>query len=138
MSWALDVGNTDRLIAAMERYAGDTEAIINDVLHNEASQLIQDSIRALMPISDVKPWNGKLPHAKDNKKSLRDKKENLAITVRAGNRPDYQYLYFPDDGHTTDNHYGNQQFFARGCEAVKDDIIDRCIGKLTNNFEKGE
>lgn len=135
MSWTLNVGETENLLKAMKEYQGDVEATVNSVLHDKAtSQLIQDSIRNLMPKSNAE-WNGKLPHAKDNKKSLRDKKENLAITVRASGIPDYQYLYFPDDGSMTDNHRGGQAFFARGGEAVKDDIIARCIARLTNNFE---
>lgn len=135
MSWSLNVGEVDRLIAAMKDYQGDTEKAINSVLHDDTTiQLIQDSIRRLMPKSNVKPWNGKLPHAKDNEKSLRDSKDNLSVTIRSSGNPDYQYLYFPDDGSNTNNHAGGLHFFERGGEAVKDDIIERCIAKLTNNF----
>ena len=132
MSWILSVGKMDNLLKAMAEYQGNTEETVNSVLHDAATiQLIQDSIRQLMPRSNV-TWNGKLPHAKDSKKSLRDRKENLSITIHTSS--DYYYLCFPDNGRTSN---GNEQFFARGAEAVQDDIIERCIAKLTNKFEEG-
>lgn len=130
--YRINATEIDRLSAAMKEYAGDIEDAVNDVLHNQAGKLIQDQIYLLMPVSDVKPWNGKLPHAKDSK-SLRNVPDHLSITVTT--KKDYHYLYFPDDGSNTRNHYENQQFFARGGDAATDDVVDRCIAKLINNFE---
>ena len=39
--------------------------------------------------------------------------------------------FFAEDGTNTRRHIGNQQFFARGGENVKGEIIGRCIEKLT-------
>lgn len=128
----LDWEDLDRLQQAMKDFQGDTEETINDVLHNEASPLIQESIKRLIPVSG-RTWNGKTPPAKTSK-SLTDQKGNLSITVKTTKK--YQYLYFPDDGTNTRRHAGNQQFFKRGAEAKKGDIVDRCVGRLKNNFEK--
>lgn len=123
--------DVDNLVGAMKNYPGNAEEAINDVLHSEeVARLAQNSIKRLMPKSDKK--KGK--HAKDSN-SLRNTNENLATTVRTSKA--FQYLYFPDDGRTTRRHIGNQRFFARGGEAVQNEIIDRCIEKLTQTFEKG-
>lgn len=127
----VEFGETEKLIQAMESFQGDTESAINDVLHNEAGDLAQEAIRRLMPVSG-KRWRGKAPAAKKSK-SLRNINSNLAVTVTTSKR--YQYLYFPDDGTNTRRHAGNQQFFFRGGQNVQDEIIDRCITKLINNFE---
>lgn len=127
----VEFADTEKLIQAMEAYEGNTEEAINDVLHNEAGDLAQEAIRRLIPVSG-KHWRGKKPAAKKGK-SLRNINSNLAVTVTTNKA--YQYLYFPDDGTSTRRHAGNQQFFYRGGSSVQDEIIDRCITKLINNFE---
>lgn len=131
-TFRLDATQLDKLQQAMQQYQGDTEAAVNDVLHNQAPGLIQDSIRRLIPVSG-REWKGKKPPAKTGN-SLMSEPGNLSITVK--NTKNYGYLYFPDDGTNTQNHAGNQQFFRRGGEAVQDEIIDRCINRLVENFEK--
>lgn len=128
----VDTSGFEELQQAMKEFEGDVEKEINEVLHEEASPLIQDAVRMLMPRSNVKRWKGKLPHAKDSK-SLTDEKDNLSITVKTTKK--YQYLYFPDDGTSTKNHAGNQQFFRRGGESQSDEIINLCVGRLVNDFE---
>ena len=128
----LDAKELDRLQTALKNYPSNAEEAINDVFHNQASPLIQEEINRLMPRSNVKPWKGKLPHAKDSK-SLTDLKGNLSITVKSSKK--YGYLYFPDDGTNTRRHAGNQQFFWRGAEAKQAEIIDRCVTRLVGDFE---
>jgi len=127
MSFHLDVYQMDRLISALHDFEGDTESAINDVLHNEAGDLAQEAIRRLMPTSG-KRWKGKRPPAKTSK-SMRNDKANLEVTVR--NTSYYDYLYFPNDGSNTRRHAGQQFFFERGGESVVDDIIRRCIDRLS-------
>ncbi len=129
----MSVAEFEKLQSAMKEYQGDVEATINNVLHNQGGALIQESIQRLIPVSG-KSWKGKAPAAKTSK-SLQSINTNLAVAVTTTKR--YQYLYFPNDGTNTRRHVGNQRFFEEGGEAVKDEIIERCIGKLTNNFEKG-
>lgn len=130
-SFKLDVAEFERLQNAMKSFQGDTEKAINEVLHKDASTLIQDAVKLLMPISN-RTWTGKKAPAK-TAKSLTDEKGNLYITVKT--TKNYQYLYFPDDGSNTKNHAGNQQFFMRGAESQENEIIERCIAKLVNSFE---
>lgn len=130
-SFKINVATFAELQEAMKNYEGNVEEIINDVLHNQAGELIQTSIQRLIPVSG-KTWKGKAGAAKTSK-SLTSVNTNLAVTVKTTKK--YQYLYFPNDGTTTRRHVGNQQFFERGGEAVQNEIIDRCIVKLTTNFE---
>ena len=129
---SLDISQFDTLQKAMKEYQGDTEQTINDVLHNQAGQLIHDAIKPLIPRSG-KEWKGKKPPARTSN-SLQKVNEHLAVTVKS--RKDYGYLYFPDDGTNTRRHVGNQQFFKRGGESQTDEIINRCVKKLVNNFGK--
>lgn len=133
MRFELDATELERLQKALKNFPGDTEKAINEVLHEEASPLLQEEIKRLMPVSDVKPWKGKLPHAKQSK-SLTDEKGNLFVTVK--NSKKYGYLYFPDDGTNTRRHVGNQQFFRRAGEAKQTEIIDRCIKRLVGDIEQ--
>ena len=126
----INFSDSDKLLSAMKAFEGEVEPIINDVLHNQAGELIQESIRRLMPVSN-KTWKGKAPAAKTGK-SLQNVVGNLSITVTTSKK--HQYLYFPNDGSNTRRHVGNQQFFEEGGEAVKDDIIERCVERLINNM----
>lgn len=127
---SINYAEIDRLLKAMQDYQGDTEDAINDVLHNYAGNRAQTDIYRFMPVS--KKSKGK--HAKASQ-SLSNVNGNLSVTVTA--RGKWHYLYFPDDGTNTYRHAGNQRFFERGGEAAMNDIVDRCVSRLTNDFEKG-
>lgn len=126
----LDASSIDKLSKAMEEYQGNTEEVINRVLHTEAGAMIEESILQLMPVSG-RTWKGK-PGAAKTSKSLMSENGNLSVTVKTTKK--YQYLYFPDDGTNTRRHVGNQQFFRRGGESRKDEIIEMCINELTKVF----
>lgn len=127
----MDAREMERLQNAIKNFPGDAEETINSVLHNEGSELIQERITLLMPVSG-KYWAGKPAPAKIGK-SLRKETGNLSVTTKSTTK--YNYLYFPDDGSNTRNHVGNQQFFYRGAESAESEIADRCITRLTKNFE---
>jgi tartrate dehydratase alpha subunit/fumarate hydratase class I-like protein len=127
----IDSTDFDRLQNAMKEYSGNVEEAINEVLHNEAGADIEEAVRRLMPVSGRR-WKGKKPAAK-TAKSLRQLPANLSITVKSAKS--YQYLYFPNDGGSTNNHAGQQFFFEKGGEIVTPKVVDRCITKLIENFE---
>lgn len=127
----LDYEDFERLETAMRTYQGNVEDTVNDVLHNEAGQLIHDEIKRLMPMSG-KTWKGKKAPAK-TANSLAIVAGNLSVTVTT--KKAYQYLYFPDDGTNTYRHAGNQQFFSKSGENRKEEIINRCIKRLVNGLE---
>lgn len=126
----VEFAEVEKLQQAMKNYQGDTEDAINDVLHNYAGDRAQEDIVRLMPVSSKKTG----AHAKYSN-SLRNVLGNLSVTVTT--KGDFGYLYFPDDGTNTRRHVGNQQFFARGGDAAMNDIVERCVTRLTNEFEKG-
>lgn len=128
----LDTTGINSLEAAMKQYQGNVEEAINDVLHNDGGQLISEEIMRLMPHSGNRTWKGKKKHAKESK-SLLNENGNLSVTVKT--KKNWQYLYFPDDGSNTVRHAGNQQFFRRGAENQADEIKNRCITRLVNDFE---
>lgn len=131
---SLDLQEFERLERAIRSFPGNAEEAINAVLHSEGGQLIQDAIQPLIPQSG-KSWRGKKAPARTGH-SLRSTNENLAVWVRS--TKSYQYLYFPDDGTNTRRHVGDQQFFLRGALSVKGEVIDRCVGRLIQTFEKGD
>lgn len=119
----------ERIYEAIRNFPTDAETTINGVFHGEGSEMLQESITLLMPVSDKK----KGTHAKYSQ-SLRSTTGNLFVIIRA--KKNRQYLYFPDDGTNTYRHVGNQQFFRRGAEAVQDEIIDMTVGRLVQRFEE--
>ena len=128
----LDISNFDDVIEAAQNFSNNALALINDIIHKEAGDLIRSEIQPLIPASG-RTWSGKKAAASSTNPFASDKtSEMLAVTVHT--RSAYHYLYFPDDGSTTERHYGNQQFFKRGGEAATPDIIELCIGRLTEEF----
>ena len=128
LNFALTDDGVERFAEALENYEGKAGQVINDVLWNEAGTLIVEGIMPLLPRSGRKPWKGK-PKAAASAMPFTQKNETLAVTVKTKNA--YHYLYFPDDGSNTRRHVGNQQFMLRGAEDKQDEIIERCITRLT-------
>lgn len=128
----IDFASVEELENAMKNYQGNTEEAINEVLHNEAGELIREAVQRLIPVSN-RTWKGKKKPAKTSQ-SLMVVPSNLAVTVTT--KKAYQYLYFPDDGTNTVRHVGNQQFFQRGGESQTDEIINRCVNRLVNALEE--
>ena len=128
LNFALTDEGVARFAEALENYDGYAGQVINDVLWNEAGQLIAEGIIPLLPRSG-RTWRGKKAAAASTM-PFTQKNETLAVTVKTKNA--YHYLYFPDDGSNTRNHVGNQQFMLRGAEDQQDEIIERCFARLTN------
>lgn len=132
----LDLYHAEQLQEALLKYQRRAVTVINDVLHNEGGQLAEESIRRLIPVSG-KQWKGKRTAAKKANNSLAIEPGKLSVTVKT--TKNYHYLWFPDDGTNTYKHIGYKgvprEFFRRGGEAVQNEIIDRCINKLTETFE---
>jgi hypothetical protein len=133
-TFMLDDAEFERMQKALERFPGNAEDAVNEVLHGDGATLIKDSIRQLIPVSG-RTWKGKAAPASEGN-SLTSVPGNLSVTTKTTKR--YQYLYFPDDGTNTRRHVGNQQFFPRGAENVSSEIADVIIDKVTSKFEKGE
>ena len=131
MALYLNADQFNRVVDAINRYPHNAEEAINDILHNEGAEKIQERIRMLMP-SSGKTWRGKAPAAKASK-SMKNVNGNLFVEVKSAKR--WNYLYFPDDGSNTTRHVGNQQFFFRGAEAAQNEIVDRCVARLVSEFE---
>lgn len=127
----INIGGFEALQNRIKNFQGDAESVINEVLETEAVPLLQEEIKRLMPLSG-RNWKGKSKAAKLSK-SLTYTKSNLAVTILSTKK--YSYLYYPDDGSTTRRHAGNQHFFRRAGEAKTNEIVDRCINRLVNNFE---
>ena len=125
----LTIDDVDRIAKAIQMYPPNAESVINDVLYEQAGPMIMDSIMQYLPESH-RQWKGKKKSAK-NAQPFSQANGNLSITIRT--KQAYNYLYFPDDGSNTLNHYGNQQFMVRGAEARKDEIVDYIIGRLAGD-----
>ena len=130
--FTLDASEFDRLQEAIEQYAGHAGTLIDEVLHGEGAELIKQRITPLLPASG-RTWakKGAAASAVMPGKFVQDN-GTLSVTIAA--RGKYHYLYFPDDGSNTKRHAGNQQFMLRGAEDASSDVIDLCIGKLTESF----
>lgn len=109
------------------------EGIINDYLWTEGAETIKNRIHDRLPVSGRKPWSKKAIAAK-SAQPFNVRKENLAVKIVTKYK--YHYLYFPDDGSNTKNHYGNQQFMFDGALNSANKIIDDVVEKLIEKLEE--
>lgn len=130
--FSLDVSEFERLQEAMTQYAGHAGPVIDEVLRGQGADLIKSKIAMLLP-SSGRSWKGKGASAKAVMPA-RFSQDNGTLSVTIAARGKYHYLYFPDDGSNTVRHAGNQQFMMHGAENASNEVIDLCIGKLTEQF----
>lgn len=130
--FTLDASEIERLQEAMTQYEGHAGHIIDEVLHGQGADLIKSKIAMLLP-SSGRNWKGKGASARAAMPA-RFSQDNYPLSVTIAARGKYHYLYFPDDGSNTVRHAGNQQFMMHGAENASKEIIDLCIGKLTEEF----
>lgn len=128
--FSLDASELDEFQKIMDDYGSVGLQTINDVLHGEGAQVIQDKIQNLLP-SSGRTWKRKKAPARSAQPFTH---EDGMLSVTTVSRGIYHYLYFPDDGSNTKRHAGNQQFMQRGAEDAASDIIELCMGKLLENF----
>lgn len=132
----LDVKEFETLQRAMSFYGEGAGQVIDDVLHTEGGKLINDEIMRLLPESGRK-WRGKKTAAKRTQPFTQDN-GSLSVTIRT--KSAYNYLYFPDDGSNTKNHRGYKgaprEFMRKGAENQTGKIIDRCIDRLIEKWER--
>lgn len=126
----IDTEGIENIADIIDQYEGFAGDAINDVLWNEGGALISERIMQLLPESG-RTWRGKKPAAKRSAPFMQAN-DTLSVTVKSKNA--YHYLYFPDDGSTTRNHVGNQQFMMRGAEASQDEISARVVARLLQPF----
>ncbi len=133
--FTLDASQHERLLQAMQQYAGNAGRTVDEVLHNEGAKLIQEEIMRLLPESG-RNWKGKRTAAKQAQ-PFTQKNESLSVTVRT--KSAYHYLYFPDDGSNTRNHVGfkgkPREFMFKGAENQSSRIMDLCINRLIEKWE---
>ena len=127
-SFTMDYSEIDTLSTAMENYGDGALREINDVLHGKGGEKIKEAIQLLIPASG-RTWKGKKAPASVANSLQQMNNETLAVTIKS--RTAYNYLYFPDDGSNTLHHAGGQHFFQSGAEDTADQIIELCVGKLS-------
>lgn len=124
----LDVSKMEQLTKTIKQFQAEAETKINTYLHGEGYRRFEQAIHNAMPVSG-RNWNGKKAPAKTSHSIQdKDKEENLAVTLRSTTV--YGYLYFPDDGSNTKNHYGGQHFFEQGVENETTQAINDMIELL--------
>lgn len=134
-SISFDAHDFDEVIKTAQKFGDGALALVDDIIHKEAGDLIRAEVSKLIPESG-RTWKGKKAAAAKSDPYGTDKTETmLAVTVHT--RSGYHYLYFPDDGSNTKRHAGNQQFFKRGAENAAPDIIDLCVSRLIDEFNGG-
>lgn len=121
-----------RLQAKMQEMGSGSGQLVDDVLHGEGAKLIRKNIKMILPVSG-RTWKGKKPAAKIAAAPFKQEDGKLSVTTKT--QRNYHYLYFPDDGHTTLKHAGNQQFMYHGAENSAEQIIDMCVSKIVQKLE---
>ena len=131
-NFSVDYTDMEQLGQAIADYAGNAENVINTILHEQSFAPLTESIIGLIHPSG-RTWKGKRASAKAVQ-PFSQKNGNLSIEIKS--KKAYRYLYFPDDGSDTKNHYGDQQFMLRGVQEISDQIIDMCLAGLQKEWSE--
>lgn len=123
------------LQSIIEVFGNDALKVVNNVLHDNASADIAiKSIEELIP-SSGRNWKGKKAAASTTHPLKSDKKELLTLIIHS--EPNYNYLYFPDDGSNTEKHQGDQHFMQKGADNALNDIANLCAESIIKFFNTG-
>ena len=139
----MDYSIFDELKEKMDEFGTGSGKVIAGVLQTQGAEIIKRDIQKLLP-KGKRTWKKHRQHAKDAQPFTATdasgsiirggKTVNDQATIWIYARGKWGYLYFPDDGSNTLRHAGNQHFMQRGAEDSRQEIINRCIGKLIDNF----
>ena len=119
----------DRLQQAIMNYGNEAEQTINETLNNEAKQVFTNSITNLIPVS-----NRNKQHARNANPVKGEQKENLSLYLHTPGK--WHYLYFPDEA--AGSKFAGKapyDFMTKGVEAESDNVINKILDKLQNNFK---
>ncbi|MCD8383663.1 MAG: hypothetical protein LUC39_01710 [Clostridiales bacterium] len=132
----VDLSGVEKLTEALEQYGAEAQKVIAEYLRDDAFDAIGPCITRLLPVSG-RTFQGHPMGARAAGYRTTFMVSDVAtnsVTVKA--TPQYQYLYFPDDGSNTKRHRGKQQFMVRGAEAASPDIVDTICTRLVQKFEE--
>jgi hypothetical protein len=132
-SWVVDFKGIEELENKMSLIPGNTERIMNDVLHNEGVNIAIEHIKPIIPVST---WEGRVRnklHAK-SANPLTSKKDNLGFTIRP--KPRFNYLKYPDLGIGRSAINDPRMFMESGLKRAAPKIVDRLSERLDQEIEK--
>lgn len=132
---SMDARAITELENKISEFGAGAGQIIDATLKNEGAEIIIGDILPLIHPSG-RTWRGKKPSSTVAKNALGVRPSSPMLSVTIGSTGNYNYLYFPDDGSNTKNHYGNQQFMIRGGEAATGDVLQRCVANLLQNLNE--
>lgn len=128
IKFTLEGDDLKKIEAAIGKCSGNAEKIINNYLRTTAPEKIIPSIVGLMPVSEQRK-----KHAKTSN-PLTSKNFNLSVVVET--KPPFWYLQFPNDATGTSKKNTAKEFFEKGLEKVKDNLVNDMLNELSNNLMK--
>ena len=117
----------------LRRFGEGAGQVIQGVYEDFAAKEIKSNILPLVH-SSGRVFKGHRQGAKSAgpEKVFGHRVNGLSLVVRTNAK--FGYLYFPDDGTNTKRHAGRQNFMGRGLERSTNDIVERCIAALADEF----
>lgn len=125
--FAMDHQDAEELVRRIKAFGDGADDAITEVLHGYGAERIGEEARERI-FPSGRRWKGKKKSA-TAAKPFTSKGSSLTVTVSS--KSSYHYLYFPNDGSTTKKHRGQQHFMSEGAEAAMDNIMDRCLARLS-------
>lgn len=129
---SINYSQLETLLKNMSEFSHITKRAVNDVLH--ADSTADYPINKIIPLipSSGRKWKGKKTPASSTNPLRSDTSELLTLIIRS--KKQYNYLYFPDDGSNTENHFGNQHFMSRGVDASMPKILELCQAQIIDEM----
>ena len=114
---------------AITDFEGDAEKVINECLANEVKDKFINSITNLIPISDRNKRHAKTSNPLDGKV-----RNNLTLWIHT--KPQYNYLYFPQNAEGQSKGNSPNDFMDKGIDVEYDNAVNMILDKLQNRLEE--
>ena len=114
---------------AITDFEGDAEKVINECLANEVKDKFINSITNLIPVSDRSKRHAKTSNPLDGKV-----RNNLTLWIHT--KPQYNYLYFPQNAEGQSKGNSPNDFMDKGIDVEYDNAVNMILDKLQNRLEE--
>ena len=114
---------------AITDFEGDAEKVINECLANEVKDKFINSITKLIPVSDRSKRHAKTSNPLDGKV-----RNNLTLWIHT--KPQYNYLYFPQNAEGQSKGNSPNDFMDKGIDVEYDNAVNMILDKLQNRLEE--
>lgn len=129
-----------RIRDGIKRCGVSSEEVLNNYLHNEASERLIKQMNYYIPVAKPDKTHKRIPIKAKGNKWYEQENYNLAVTIEnslKGKRgTSYYYLYYVATGTGSNKYVGERNFLEKGLNDEYNNIVDGMLKVLDENIQK--